>query len=153
MLIHKLPQTPYTVFPLDWQVWAPVYSAFSIFISWRAMDLVGKPNTTSPIWIYLHACHPSAFVQVSSSSPDRWCLQFTWSLASLRCESSGAAWGKWVWWRLSPSRSTHVASRRCGSSGALWSCGAIRSCVRTASKQRAARWRAFSHASADAGPR
>ncbi len=30
------------------------------------MDLVGKPNTTSPIWNHLHSCH-----QVSSSSRDR----------------------------------------------------------------------------------
>ncbi len=74
MLIHKLPQTPYTVFPLDWQVWVQentVYSAFSIFILWWAMDLVGKPNTKSPIWNHFHSCHPSAFVQVSSSSRDR----------------------------------------------------------------------------------
>ncbi len=35
------------------------------------MDLVGKPNTTSPIWNNFHSCHPSAFVQVSSSSRDR----------------------------------------------------------------------------------
>ncbi len=35
------------------------------------MDLVGKPNTTSPIWNHFHSCHPSAFVQVSSSSRDR----------------------------------------------------------------------------------
>ncbi len=35
------------------------------------MDLVGKPNTTSPICNHLHSCHPSAFVQVSSSSHDR----------------------------------------------------------------------------------
>ncbi len=74
MLIHKLPQTPYTSFPLDWQVWAQentVYSAFSKFISCWAMNLVGKPNTTSPIWNNFHSCHPSAFVQVSSSSCDR----------------------------------------------------------------------------------
>ncbi len=74
MLIHKLPQTPYTAFPLDWQVWAQentVYSAFSKFILWWAMDLVGKPNTTSPIWNHFHSCHPFAFVQVSSSSRDR----------------------------------------------------------------------------------
>ncbi len=74
MLIHKLPQTPYTAFPLDWQVWAQestVYSAFSKCILWWAMDLVGKPNTTSPIWNHFHSCHPSAFVQVSSSSRDR----------------------------------------------------------------------------------
>ncbi len=74
MLIHKLPQTPYTTFPLDWQVWAQentVYSAFSKCISWWAMDLVGKPNTTSPIWNHVHSCHPSVFVQVSSSSRDR----------------------------------------------------------------------------------
>ncbi len=73
MLIHKLPQTPYTAFPLDWQVWAQentVYSAFSKCISWWAMDLVGKPNTTSPIWNHFHSCHASAFVQVSSSSRD-----------------------------------------------------------------------------------
>ncbi len=37
------------------------------------MDLVGKPNTKSPIWNHFHACHPSAFVQVSSSSRDRKC--------------------------------------------------------------------------------
>ncbi len=35
------------------------------------LDLVGKPNTTSPIWNHFHSCHPSAFVQVSSSSRDR----------------------------------------------------------------------------------
>ncbi len=35
------------------------------------MDLVGKPNTTSPIWNHFHSCHPSVFVQVSSSSRDR----------------------------------------------------------------------------------
>ncbi len=73
MLIHKLPQTPYTAFPLDWQVWAQentVYSAFSKCISWWAMDLVGKPNITSLIWNHFHSCHPSAFVQVSSSSRD-----------------------------------------------------------------------------------
>ncbi len=35
------------------------------------MDLVGKPNTTSPIWNHFHSCHPSAFEQVSSSSRDR----------------------------------------------------------------------------------
>ncbi len=35
------------------------------------MDLVGKPNTTSPICNHFHSCHPSAFVQVSSSSRDR----------------------------------------------------------------------------------
>ncbi len=61
-------------FPLDRQVWAQentVYSAFSKCISWWAMDLVGKPNTTSPIWNHFHSCHPSAFVQVSSSSRDR----------------------------------------------------------------------------------
>ncbi len=74
MLIHKLPQTPYMGFPLDWQVWVQeniVYSAFSKCISWWAMDLVGKPNTTSPIWNHFHSCHPSVFVQVSSSSRDR----------------------------------------------------------------------------------
>ncbi len=74
MLIQKLPQMPYRAFPLDWQVWAQentVYSAFSKFILWWAMDLVGKPNTTSPIWNHFHSCHPSAFVQVSSSSRDR----------------------------------------------------------------------------------
>ncbi len=73
MLIHKLPQTPYTAFPLDWQVWAQentVYSAFSKCISWWAMDLVGKPNITLLIWNHFHSCHPSAFVQVSSSSRD-----------------------------------------------------------------------------------
>ncbi len=37
------------------------------------MDLVGKPNTTSPIWNHFHSCHPSAFVQVSSNSRDRKC--------------------------------------------------------------------------------
>ncbi len=71
MLIHKLPQMP---FPLDWQVWVQentVYSAFSIFISWWTMDLVGKPNTTSPIWNHFDSYHPSAFVKVSSSSRDR----------------------------------------------------------------------------------
>ncbi len=71
MLIHKL---PYTAFPLDWQVWVQentVYSAFSKCISWWAMDLVEKPNTNSPIWNHFHSCHPSAFVQVSSSSRDR----------------------------------------------------------------------------------
>ncbi len=74
MIIHKWPQTPYTAFPLDWQVWAQentVYSVFSKCISWWAMDLVGKPNTTSAIWNNFHSCHPSAFVQVSSSSRDR----------------------------------------------------------------------------------
>ncbi len=75
MLIHKfMAQTPYTAFPLDWQVWEQentVYSAFSIFISWWSMDLVGKQNTKSPIWNHLHWCHPSAFAQVSSSSLDR----------------------------------------------------------------------------------
>ncbi len=35
------------------------------------MDLVGKPNTKSLIWNHLHSCHPSAFVQVSSSLRDR----------------------------------------------------------------------------------
>ncbi len=30
-----------------------------------------KSNTTSPIWNHFHSCHPSAFVQVSSSSCDR----------------------------------------------------------------------------------
>ncbi len=35
------------------------------------MDLVGKPNTKSQIWNHLHSCHPSVFVQVSSSSRDR----------------------------------------------------------------------------------
>ncbi len=35
------------------------------------MDLVGKPNTTSPICNHFHSCHPSAFIQVSSSSRDR----------------------------------------------------------------------------------
>ncbi len=35
------------------------------------MDLVGKPNTTSPIWNHFHSCHPPAFVPVSSSSRDR----------------------------------------------------------------------------------
>ncbi len=71
MLIHKLPQTP--TFPLDWQIWAQentVYSAFSIFILWWAMDLVGKPNTTSPIWKHFHSCHPSVFLQV---------FKFMWS--------------------------------------------------------------------------
>ncbi len=61
MLIHKLPPMSYTAFPLDWQVCSQentVSSAFSIFISWRAMDLVGKPNTTSPIWIIsIHVTH------------------------------------------------------------------------------------------------
>ncbi len=72
MLIHKLPQTPYMAFPLDWQVWAQentVYSAFSKFISCWAMDLVGKPNTTSPIWNHF-------------MSPIRVCtsvFKFTWS--------------------------------------------------------------------------
>ncbi len=64
-----------STFPLDWQVWAQkeiVYSAFSIFISWWAMDLVGKPNTKSPIWNHFHASPLSAFVQVSSSR-DRKC--------------------------------------------------------------------------------
>ncbi len=70
MLIHKLPQMPYTAFPLDWQE-NIVYSAFSKCISCWAMDLVGKPNTTSPICNHFHSCHPSAFVQVSSSSRDR----------------------------------------------------------------------------------
>ncbi len=31
------------------------------------MDLVGKPNTKLPIWNNFHSCHPSVFVQVSSS--------------------------------------------------------------------------------------
>ncbi len=35
------------------------------------MDLVGKPNNTSPIWSHLHSCHPSVFVQVFSSSRNR----------------------------------------------------------------------------------
>ncbi len=35
------------------------------------MDLIGKPNTKSPIWNNFHSCHPSVFVQVSSSSRDR----------------------------------------------------------------------------------
>ncbi len=73
MLIHKLPQTPYAAFSLDWQVWVQentVYSAFSIFILWWAMDLVGKPNTKLLIWNHFHSCHPSTFVQVSSSSRD-----------------------------------------------------------------------------------
>ncbi len=34
------------------------------------MDLVGKPNTTSPILNPFNSCHPSAFVQVSSNSRD-----------------------------------------------------------------------------------
>ncbi len=29
MLIHKLPQTPYTAFPLDWQVWAQENTVYS----------------------------------------------------------------------------------------------------------------------------
>ncbi len=72
MLIHKLPQTPYTAFPLDWQVWGRKiqFILHSANVFW-AMDLVGKPNTTSPIWNHFHSCHPSAFVQVSSSSRDR----------------------------------------------------------------------------------
>ncbi len=37
------------------------------------MDLVGKPNTKSLIWNHLHSRHPSAFVQVSSSSRHRKC--------------------------------------------------------------------------------
>ncbi len=53
-------------FPLDWQVWAQ-----DECISWWAMDLVGKPNTKSQIWNHFPSCHPSAFVQVSSSSGDR----------------------------------------------------------------------------------
>ncbi len=53
------------------------------------MDLVGKPNTTSPIWIYLHACHPSVFVQVSSSSPDRWLLSGVNPLVPLEVNESG----------------------------------------------------------------
>ncbi len=74
MLIHKLPQTPYTAFPLDWQVRAQeniVYSAFSLFALLWAIDLVGKPNTASLIWNHFHSCHPSVFVQVFSSSRDR----------------------------------------------------------------------------------
>ncbi len=35
------------------------------------MDLVVKPNTTSPIWNHFHSCHRSACTQVSSSSRDR----------------------------------------------------------------------------------
>ncbi len=35
------------------------------------MDLVGKPNTTSPIWNHFHSCHPFAFVQVSSRDRKR----------------------------------------------------------------------------------
>ncbi len=34
------------------------------------MDLVGKPNTTSPTSSPLYSCHPSPFVQVFSSSRD-----------------------------------------------------------------------------------
>ncbi len=76
LLIHKLPQTPYMAFPLDWQVWAQkiAYSLFciqQIYFVMSDIDLVGKPNTTSPIWNHFHSCHPSAFVQVSSSSRDR----------------------------------------------------------------------------------
>ncbi len=48
-----------------------VYPAFSKFILWWAMDLVGEPNTKSPIWIHFHSCHPSTFVHVSSSSRHR----------------------------------------------------------------------------------
>ncbi len=42
-----------------------------IEVTWRRLCLVGKPNTTSPIWNNFLSCHPSAFVQVSSSSRDR----------------------------------------------------------------------------------
>ncbi len=35
------------------------------------MELVGKPNTKSQIWNHFPSCHPSAFVQMSSSSGDR----------------------------------------------------------------------------------
>ncbi len=74
MLVHKWPQTPYAALSLDWQVWVQentVYSAFSIFILWWAMDLVEKTNTKLLIWNHFHSCHPSTFVQVSSSSRDR----------------------------------------------------------------------------------
>ncbi len=72
MLIHKWPQTLYTLFSLDWQVWQEntVYSAFSKFISWTMDLVVVKPNTTSPIWNHFNSCHASAFVQMSSSSRD-----------------------------------------------------------------------------------
>ncbi len=66
MLIHKWPQTPYTAFPLDWQVWAQentVYSAFSKCISWWAMDLVGKNqilHRPSGI-ISIHVTHPRLY--------------------------------------------------------------------------------------------
>ncbi len=64
MLIHKWPKTPYAAFPLDWQISAQentVYSAFRILILCWAIDLVGKPNTTSPIWNNFHSCNLSAF--------------------------------------------------------------------------------------------
>ncbi len=75
--------------PLDWQVWAQentVYSAFSIFISWWVMDLVGKPNTKSLIWNHLHSCHRSAFVQVfkfTSSQTPGWSSVYWWGFLQI----------------------------------------------------------------------
>ncbi len=74
MLIQKLPQTPYMAFPVDWQVWAQenmfILHSANLFRD-EQWTLLGTKNTTSPIWNNFHSCHPSVFVQVSSSSRDR----------------------------------------------------------------------------------
>ncbi len=80
MLIHKLPQTPYTYTLAGSRLHTHTHNVICaprrnsnaplIEVPWSQLCLVGKPNTTSPIWNHFHSCHPSAFVQVSSSSHD-----------------------------------------------------------------------------------
>ncbi len=72
MLIHKLPQTPYTAFPLDIAgLSAGKYSLFCIQHIYFFMSDGTCWETKLLSWNNFHSCHPSTFVQVSSSSRDR----------------------------------------------------------------------------------
>ncbi len=72
MLIHKLPQMPYTAFPLDIAgLSARKYSLFCIQHIYFLMSDGTCWETKSAIWNNFHSCHPSTFVQVSSSSCHR----------------------------------------------------------------------------------
>ncbi len=68
MLIHKLPQTPYTAFPLDWQVWAQeiqfILHSANVFRDERWTLLENQILHRRSVIISIHVTHPR-FVQVS----------------------------------------------------------------------------------------
>ncbi len=107
MLIHKLPQTPYTAFPLDWQVWAQENSLFCIQQMYFVMS-------DGPCWetkYYIADLESFPFM-----SPIHVCtsvFKFTWS------QTPG--WSGLCWWGFlqtgqiqTRQRLMEDANKKCG---------------------------------------